>query len=61
MTADDETHLRRFVEAVAIGEIADQLCAAECRRLGIPVDVGLRSPLDSVSMKLYAGGSNAKH
>lgn len=58
---DWEDHANRFVEAVALGQIADEIFAAECRRRGIPADdFLLLSPLDSLKTP-STGGGNACH
>ena len=56
-------HVHRYVEAIALGHIADLLFEAECRRRGLPLDECLRAPLDSVSIPVaaYSGGNDARH
>lgn len=34
----DRVHVMRFIEAVAIGEIADRVFEAECREIGMDPD-----------------------
>ena len=57
-------HALRYVEAIALGEVADILFAEECLRRGLALAEGLRAPLDSVSIPashFFREGSDARH
>lgn len=54
-----EVHAHRFVEALALGQVADEIYAEECRRRGIPPDdFLLRSPIESLTAP---GGGRVRH
>lgn len=51
----DDFELVRFVEAVAIGEMADQRFEEECRRRGLPAWHGCMAPTEYLALPSDVG------